>query len=128
MQNQNWILEPSGFRTRIFRIRFCLEEVDISETFILQLFVSNSLEALSAMSCIVECELLYQEADLANPNSIPSHFNLKPVCKELVRIDRMSTCAHSHYGCTFTADYFCLVNMAVVTALQGYTTQEALNA
>ena len=30
------VLEPFGFRTRIFRIRYCYEEVDISETIVMQ--------------------------------------------------------------------------------------------
>ena len=34
-----------------------------------------------------------------SPNSIPAHFNLKPVAKETLRIDRVAMCAHEHISC-----------------------------
>ena len=59
--------------------------------------------------------------------SVPTHFNLKTVSKETLRIDRVATCAHEHFCCSFGAEYFGMVNLAIVSVLQGYTTQAALN-
>ena len=60
-------------------------------------------------------------------SSVPTHFNLKPVSKETLRIDRVATCTHEHFCCSFGAEYFGMANLAIVSVLQGYTTQAALN-
>ena len=64
---------------------------------------------------------------LCSPSHVPTHFHLKPVCKEMLRINRVATCAHEHVPCSFTAEYFGLVNLGIVSVLQGYTSQDALN-
>ena len=73
-------------------------------------------------------QLSYPETTAACSHSVvPAPFNLKSVSKEAIRIDRVATCAHEHVSCSFSAEYFGLVNLGFVSVLQGYTTQDALS-
>jgi hypothetical protein len=58
---------------------------------------------------------------------VPAHFHLKPVSKETLRIDQVAYVAHEHVPCSFSAEFFGLVNLGIISALQGYTTQDAVN-
>ncbi|KAG1675903.1 hypothetical protein FOA52_001560 [Chlamydomonas sp. UWO 241] len=124
--NQAWTVEPGGFRTSISNIRFCYEEIDISETFVLHLYVDAGRD-LERIGVQIVVELMYQESDPKNPSHTPDEFDLKPVAKEVLTVESVAMAVHEHYGVTFDVDHFCLVTFAIVTALQGFTTNNALD-
>lgn len=53
-----------SFRSRVFRIRYCYEEVSLGEHVVFRLYMAN-LAVLASSSCLLEYELLYQESDLS---------------------------------------------------------------
>ncbi|KAG1671019.1 hypothetical protein FOA52_014263 [Chlamydomonas sp. UWO 241] len=123
---EDWCIDGRGFRSRIFTIQFCHEQVALSEVFTFHLFVDR-LKDLDQLSCKLHVDLLFFEVDLASkPDYVPTNLHLKPVARETLRLLHPAAGAQRHYSVTFNAMHFGLVNLAVLASLGGFTTKLAL--
>eukprot|EP00798_Chlamydomonas_sp_ICE-L_P027133 gene27133-2362_t len=117
--------EGSVFRTHVFRIKYCYEEVLLGETFAFQLYLA-ALKELEKQDVTIEVELLFMESN-SNSTLVPETFNLVVVATETIRVNDIARGAFEYYPCTFDSDHFGLCNMSVYTTMLGFTTQEAVD-
>eukprot|EP00955_Chlamydomonas_euryale_P042794 352421-Chlamydomonas_euryale.AAC.75 len=60
-QSKTWAVEPGGFRSTIYEIQYCYEEVDLAETFVLHLYLDAT--DIDKMGLNLEFELMFMEMD-----------------------------------------------------------------
>ncbi|PNH00261.1 hypothetical protein TSOC_013925, partial [Tetrabaena socialis] len=124
-----WVVDgaTSSFRSSVFRIRYCYEEVRLQTAVLMRLFVSN-LQALPSLAINLEYELLYQEANLDSPSHVPDDFSsLRVVAREYVRLMVGGGLAQ-YYGCTFSDEHFGLCSSGLFAGLAGFATRDMVQA
>ncbi|KAG2493863.1 hypothetical protein HYH03_008079 [Edaphochlamys debaryana] len=120
-----WYAEAGAcaFRTAVFRIRYCYEEVKLHTAVQLRLYVTN-LGALSSLSPTVEFELLFQEANLDNPSAVPDEFSLKVAARETVTLSGLGSGLAEYYGCTFSDEHFGLCATGLFGGVAGFAPRD----
>ncbi|GLI64796.1 hypothetical protein VaNZ11_008202 [Volvox africanus] len=128
-RRQGWLVEESGcsFRSCVFRIRYCYEEVKLQTAVLCRIFVNN-LQALSTLSVTLEFELMFQEANLENPSFIPDEFHLRSVARETVTLAGLAGGLAEYYGCTFSDEHFGLCSTGMFGGLAGFVTRDMVGS
>ncbi|GIL64123.1 hypothetical protein Vafri_18075 [Volvox africanus] len=128
-RRQGWLVEESGcsFRSSVFRIRYCYEEVKLQTAVLCRIFVNN-LRALSTLSVTLEFELMFQEANLENPGFIPDEFHLRSVARETVTLTGLAGGLAEYYGCTFSDEHFGLCSTGLFGGLAGFVTRDMMGS
>ncbi|GLC77336.1 hypothetical protein PLESTF_001921500 [Pleodorina starrii] len=122
-----WLVEESGccFRSCVFRIRYCYEEVKLQTAVLSRIFVTN-LQGLSSVSVTLEFELMFQEANLENPAAVPDEFQLRTVARESVTLSGLSGGLAEYYGCTFSDEHFGLCSTGLFAGMAGFAPKDLL--
>eukprot|EP00198_Chlamydomonas_reinhardtii_P007857 XP_001697194.1 predicted protein [Chlamydomonas reinhardtii] len=128
VKRQGWVVDEAAcsFRSAVFRVRYCYEEVKLQTAVQMRLFLSN-LQALPNMDVTLEFELLFQEANLDNPAAVPEEFHLRSVARESVTLAGCSAGLAHFYGCTFSDEQFGLCAAGLFSQLAGFAPREALD-
>lgn len=112
--------EGWSWHSRVFPIRYTLEEVPLGESPCFQVFLRNPTESLQTASLQVELELLHQEADIVSNPAPPVNFRLKPVARDVVRLSRVCEGVAAYYAASWGPAYLGLCHTTYYALLSGY--------
>ena len=117
-----WQLEEEtrSFRTRVFNVRFCSEQVTLDEVVCFGLSI-NLWEGAEVRGVALDVELLFQEGDKINPSQIPFPLDLKPVSKRRIDILRPACGVHEFLPVTFDELYLACTKISVHSVLLGFS-------
>ncbi|KAF5841236.1 hypothetical protein DUNSADRAFT_13881 [Dunaliella salina] len=112
--------EGWSWHSRVFPIRYTLEEVPLGESPCFQVFLRNPTESLQTASLLIELELLHQEADIVSNPAPPVNFLLKPVARDVIRLSRVCEGVAAYYAASWGPAYFGLCHTTCYALLSGY--------
>mmetsp|Transcript_8030 Transcript_8030/g.23015 ORF Transcript_8030/g.23015 Transcript_8030/m.23015 type:complete len:641 (-) Transcript_8030:1544-3466(-) len=117
-----WELEEStrSFRSKVFQIRFCHEQVLLDEVVCFRL-TTDFWESVEDMEVAMHVELLFQEADKVNPRIAPEPLALTLITSRQINIVSPTRSVHEYLPLVFEEGFLSCLKLSVHSVLMGFT-------